>query len=177
MNFETLDYLKRGTPTQRRAFAALAEYAVFSILKDFSPVLAGTIPINIDIEGSDLDIICHCTKRIAFTACLLQNFSTFKGFTLRDGVVGRYHTTVANFRINEFEVEIFGQNRPVREQEAYQHMLIEHAVLQARGEEFRQRIIALKKQGIKTEPAFAEALGLEGDPYVALLNYGVNAAK
>ncbi len=37
---------------------------------------------------------------------------------------------------------------------------------------FRQEIIALKKQGYKTEPAFAMALGLKGDPYYKeLLNY------
>ncbi|MNO76159.1 hypothetical protein D3C76_672280 [compost metagenome] len=34
---------------------------------------------------------------------------------------------------------------------------------------FRERIILLKTSGWKTEPAFAKALGLEGDPYEALL--------
>lgn len=48
-------------------------------------------------------------------------------------------------------------------------MLIEHQILLEKGESFRQEIISLKKQGIKTEPAFAQLLGLSGDPYEAIL--------
>jgi hypothetical protein len=50
-------------------------------------------------------------------------------------------------------------------------MITEFRILQLRGEEFRHDIIALKKSGLKTEPAFASLLGLSGDPYEALLNY------
>jgi len=50
-------------------------------------------------------------------------------------------------------------------------MLILHRLLQERGEAFRREIIALKQRAYKTEPAFAKALGLEGDPYLALLRY------
>ena len=50
-------------------------------------------------------------------------------------------------------------------------MLIEHRLLQERGEAFRRAIITLKQRGYKTEPAFAKALGLKGDPYLALLPY------
>ena len=36
---------------------------------------------------------------------------------------------------------------------------------------FRRQIIDLKKQGLKTEPAFAKLLALTGDPYVELLSF------
>lgn len=49
-------------------------------------------------------------------------------------------------------------------------MLIEYNLLKTYGDPFRERIIQLKKQGIKTEPAFAQLLGLKGDPYLALLD-------
>jgi hypothetical protein len=39
------------------------------------------------------------------------------------------------------------------------------------GERFKNEVIKLKKQGIKTEPAFASLLGLPGDPYGALLKF------
>ncbi len=78
---------------------------------------------------------------------------------------------VANFKVDSFEIEIFGQNIPSERQNAYRHMLIEHKLIIERGENFRQKIIELKQKGFKTEPAFAILLGLEGNPYIELLKY------
>lgn len=52
-------------------------------------------------------------------------------------------------------------------------MLIEHQILQSENEDFRLKIIELKKNGYKTEPAFAKLLDLEGNPYHALLAYQI----
>lgn len=68
-----------------------------------------------------------------------------------------------------FEVEIFGQTTPTRSQFAYRHMIIEYNLLNKYGEAFRQQIIELKQEGYKTEPAFAIALDLTGNPYLELL--------
>lgn len=38
----------------------MSQYQIMEILQEFDPILVGTFPINIDIETSDLDIICHC---------------------------------------------------------------------------------------------------------------------
>ncbi|MNK30599.1 hypothetical protein D3C87_490190 [compost metagenome] len=53
-------------------------------------------------------------------------------------------------------------------------MLIEHQILQEKGEDFRLKIIALKRNGYKTEPAFAKLLNLQGNPYLDLLKYEVS---
>ena len=50
-------------------------------------------------------------------------------------------------------------------------MIIEHHILQQEGEDFKRKVVALKESGMKTEPAFAQLLGLDGDPYLALLEY------
>lgn len=76
---------------------------------------------------------------------------------------------VASFQLDDFSIELFGQNIPTRQQPGYRHMLVEYRLLQDYGEDFRQQIIQLKQQGIKTEPAFAQVLGLPGNPYEALL--------
>jgi len=47
----------------------------------------------------------------------------------------------------------------------------EFQILEKEGEAFKHKIIALKKQGVKTEPAFAKVLDLVGDPYEAILKY------
>ena len=48
-------------------------------------------------------------------------------------------------------------------------MIIEHKILAAHDNDFKTEIIKLKQAGLKTEPAFARLLGLDGDPYEALL--------
>jgi hypothetical protein len=48
-------------------------------------------------------------------------------------------------------------------------MIVEARLLAIFGPDFQSGIVALKERGIKTEPAFALALGLDGDPYRAVL--------
>ena len=80
---------------------------------------------------------------------------------------------VANFQLDEWPVEIFGQNRPVLEQNGFRHMVIEHLILEELGEDFRRQVVELTRSRIKTEPTFCRLLQLTGDdPYEALLNYG-----
>ena len=68
-------------------------------------------------------------------------------------------------------IEIFGQAIAVTEQQAFRHMLAEHFLLKKYGEPLRKEVIELKKAGLKTEPAFAKALMLEGNPYQSLLRF------
>jgi len=49
-------------------------------------------------------------------------------------------------------------------------MIIEYRILLEKGEDFRKQLIELKRQGLKTEPAFALLLGLESNPYTELLS-------
>ena len=171
-NFETIAYLKTGNPRQQKAYKVLEELGIMEKLQEFTPVLTGTIPIGIDIETSDLDII-GCYKTAPDFATVLQlHFGHQTGFRIAVKTKRGTETVVAVFVSGGFVIEIFGQPVPVGQQNAWRHMLIEHAILQEQGEEFRQQIIGLKKQGIKTEPAFAQLLGLSGDPYLALLQYG-----
>lgn len=172
VDFTTIEYLKSGNEKQRRAHEVLSKHHLFEKLKEYSPVLAGTIPIEIDIEDSDLDIICEVDLR--FEEDFLEDLM-FSKLIPQDAEVKIEHPVLdgekcitINFRLEEFPVEIFGQNRPVKEQNAYRHMIAEYKVLQEKGENFKQKIIELKKQGIKTEPAFGMLLGLE-NPYEDLL--------
>lgn len=139
------------------------------ILQDFDPIVVGTIPIGIDIDSSDLDIICFWQDQHFFNRKLADNFMIFEAFQIRIVTINSELTTIANFHIDHLEFEIFGQNVPSKSQFGYRHMLVENKLLLERGEDFRQEIINLKQQGYKTEPAFAKVLGMEGDPYQALL--------
>lgn len=140
-------------------------------LKSFDPILVGTIPICIDIENSDLDIICYANNLPAFKQSIETLFGNEKELKIWERTERNGQAVVANFIADNFIIEIFGQAIPSKQQNAYRHMLIEHQLLVENGEEFRQDIIKLKQEGYKTEPAFAVLLGLKGDPYKALLEY------
>lgn len=170
-DFLAINYLKSGTARQRKAFEVLNENLILQKLSDFMPVLVGTIPINIDIDSSDLDIACYWTHKNHFIETVKNHFSEEKGFQIYEKEISGIAAVVANFFVDDFEIEIFGQNLPVEEQFGFRHMIIEAKILEEKGGDFRQKIIALKKSGIKTEPAFAQLLNLKGNPYEALLNF------
>ncbi|MCB2407962.1 DUF4269 domain-containing protein [Hymenobacter lucidus] len=164
-------YLKTGSRRQQRAYAVLAELNIWSVLRCFDPVLAGTIPLGIDGPGSDLDLICEVSPeaRPGFRELLQRQYGHLPSFRLRQHVIGGQESVVCNFRYGGEVLEIFGQGLPTARQNAYRHMLVEYAVLQAGGETWRRAVRQLKVQGLKTEPAFAQLLQLAGNPYEALL--------
>ena len=55
------------------------------------------------------------------------------------------------------------------DQYAYRHMIVEARLLKIGGPAARPAIRRLKREGRKTEPAFAHYFDLEGDPYETLL--------
>lgn len=174
MDFRNIKYLKEGNDKQRLAYSALKDNAILDILHKYDPILVGTIPICIDIETSDLDIICCFKNKLEFIEVLEHYFGSYEKFSLREIDTSNANAVVCNFYCNGMEIEVFGQVLPTLQQAAYRHMLIEYKILQEKGEDFREQIITLKKQGYKTEPAFALLLGLEGNPYKALLDLEID---
>jgi hypothetical protein len=65
-DFSNIEYLKSGNQKQQEAFEILTQNKILSKLAEFDPIFIGTIPINIDIENSDLDIICHWKNKTRF---------------------------------------------------------------------------------------------------------------
>lgn len=172
--FLTIDYLISGNVRQQRAYQELLSLNVFEHLKPFQPILTGTIPIDIDIASSDLDIICFCEDQASFKKKVKENFGQYPNFHMMTVVNRSENTTVATFQGEYFLIELFCQAIPTTEQYAFRHMIIEDALLTRFGDSFKAEVRALKRAGYKTEPAFAQLLGLSGDPYDALLEIDVN---
>ena len=171
IDFTNIEYLKEGNERQRRAYLELTKLSVFENLQAYKPILTGTVPIGIDLPESDLDIICECSDHDEFTETLTLLYSEKDNFKTRTNDWNNLRSTVATFLSGEFKVEIFGQNCPTENQNAYKHLLIEHRILNSNDDEFRAAVIRLKQEGLKTEPAFARLLGLSGDPYNELLRF------
>lgn len=169
LDFTNIEYLKYGNVRQRDAYAELKRLKIFEDLKNHHPILAGSIPIEIDLPASDLDIICECNNQQDFSELLNKLFKNKKGYRINFKNFKGKQATIAKFESNGFAIEIFGQNIPTDQQNAYRHMLAEYKILNSKGLEFKNAIKELKAEGIKTEPAFAKLLGLKGDPYLELL--------
>ncbi len=171
-DFTDITYLKTGSEIQRRAYKILTIHRIPELLECYTPLLAGTVPIDIAVEKSDLDILCFWEHKADFINSVEGSFGKYPGFGIRNIRKGGKDTVIANFVADGFPVEIFGQNIPVTEQEAYIHMIAEEALLREKGEEFCRNVKKLKREGYKTEPAFGILLGITGDPYSTLLAYG-----
>lgn len=174
MNFDNIEYLQFGNSRQQQAYFTLTSNQILSKLKRFEPILVGTIPISIDIENSDLDIICCFANKQNFLETITCNFGNEKNFVIREQKSMGVSAIVANFVVDNFEIEIFGQSIPTKQQFGYRHLIVEHNLLNEYGEKLRQQIIELKRKGHKTEPAFGIAIGLKGDPYIELLKFETN---
>ncbi|WP_074409055.1 MULTISPECIES: DUF4269 domain-containing protein [Aquimarina] len=168
-DFRNIAYLKFGNIRQRKAYDTLLGLDIMQVLKAYTPILTGTIPIDIDVPQSDLDIICKCEDHAKFSNMVIGLFQKEKGFAISTRTYGKTKRTICRFRSNGFDIEIFGQNIPTEQQDAYRHMIVEHKILKEKGVEFRSKIKELKSNGVKTEQAFAQLLGLKGDPYKELL--------
>jgi hypothetical protein len=167
--WQDISYLRAGNERQRRAFRAMHSLDILHILSEHTPVLVGTIPIAIDVEDSDLDIVCEAQDLGIFEDRVTQSFGEHEGFRVRKKLIKGVSSVVASFNHAGFRIEVFGQPQPVTEQHAYRHMVVEARLLALGGEAARREVQRLKRAGLKTEPAFASYFQLAGDPYEVLL--------
>jgi hypothetical protein len=128
-----------------------------------------TVCVDLDTPSSDLDVICEAHDLEAFSTFLSTVFGTFRGFSLRRSDRSP-PAVVAQFFHGSWEYEIFGQNLPVERQAAFRHLVQIDRVLGIGGAAWREAIRTLKLCGLKTEPALARCLGMEGDPYEGVLS-------
>lgn len=167
-NWRDISYLATGTPRQQAAYTALTRLGLCTDLQAYDPVLIGTIPLAIDIAGSDLDIACEAHDLAAFARQLIARYRDAQSFRLAHKSIRDLPTVVATFRYADFDVQLFAQPQPVVAQYGYRHLLVEARLLALGGERARQTIRRLKGSGMKTEPAFARYFGLSGDAYERL---------
>lgn len=168
-HFLTPQYLKNGTETQRKVWAAWETLKITEHLHAYAPTLAGTYPLGIEISGSDLDILCEVYDVEKFELLIQSVFGEYFGFCLRRVVKQELESIVCSFYAEGFEWELFGQSRPVVEQQAFRHLVVEELLLELCDNKVREEIRLFKLSGLKTEPAFARYFSLNGDPYQRLL--------
>jgi hypothetical protein len=168
-NWQDIHYLQAGSPAQQAAYHTLQRHAILPFLEAFKPILVGTFPLDIAIASSDLDIICEVHDFQEFGQLVAQQYGHCPAYTSRQLELGGLASLVISFQLDGMEVELFGQPLAPEQQNGYRHLVIEARLLTIGGPVFKENIIRLKIQGLKTEPAFAALLVLPGDAYHALL--------
>lgn len=170
-DFNDITYLSAGSTIQQKVYRLLSLGVVPDTLSPFSPVVIGTFPLDIAIQTSDIDIACCVSDMGCFRDTLRRHFGFFDRYTFKTRIIQKKTVGIANFMLEDIAIEVYGEDSPVAEQAGYRHMVAEFKLLQKYGDSLRSAVIELKSRGWKTEPAFAEVLGLSGDPYQALLKF------
>lgn len=137
-------------------------------LAGFDPHPAGTPPLGLDRAESDIDLLCHAPDPEALAAVAWADFRHLPGFSVHRWC-GDGRPVVVRFVSAGWPVEIFGSPLPVAEQPGWRHFEAERRLLALGGSGLRRQVIGARDRGLKTEPAFAAVLGLDGDPYAAML--------
>ena len=156
--------------SNQKVWQALEASRVLEVFKPNEPLVAGTFPLGVFNKASDLDILLF-SRNLNETQDQIANQKNWGPIEISRKRINQLETIVARFRFMDVPFEIFAQARHTVLQQAYRHFLIEEKALKYKGTLFFERIVDLRRQGLKTEPAFALALGLEGDPYKELLSY------
>lgn len=144
------------------------ELSLLRVLHPFKPCVIGTPPLNLDVDLSDIDIACSAEDLSHFRHYSHQNFGKLNGYQCYDSTAQNLPAVMVQFHALGWDIELFCQTIPTEQQWGVRHFRIEQRLLELEPS-LRIAVQQLKHRGIKTEPAFATILGLEGDPYIALL--------
>ena len=164
MDFKHIEYMKNGTTMQQKTYRILTELNILNVLAEYTPLVVGTIPINIEIKSSDVDIVCEVHDFQKFEQEVLSYYPQAQ-ISKKENII------VARFVVDELEIELYGSTKKSCETNGYRHMIIEYRILMLANHKFKELIVELKKTGVKTEPAFAKIMQLQGNPYEELLTF------
>lgn len=147
----------------------LTREGVWDALARFHPVMAGSIPLGLDTDASDVDVLVEALDLETFRRVCKRTWGSHPDFFLVDRVWQDLPAVICRVRVDSLLCEMFAQAQPVALHRGFRHLIAEWRLLTAGGDALYQAVRAARRRGLKTEPAFAEVLRLEGDPYVALL--------
>ncbi|HCN48177.1 MAG TPA: DUF4269 domain-containing protein [Chryseobacterium sp.] len=173
-DFSNIEYLKKGNLIQKEIYKILVNKKIIKKLEKYDPKLVGSIPLQINTQTSDVDLICCYNNHASFIEDITSKFCHQKNFSITNSKEYGEETITINFDLSGFHLEIFSQKTQTTNQLAYRHLILEEKILNEYGENFKNKIIELKQIGMKTEPAFCKLLKISGNPYFEILKLEKN---
>lgn len=153
----------------KKVWNAIANSKILRDFKQNTPLVAGTFPLGIQTQASDVDVLLEANDLNAMDRKLRERFGQCLEFRVSREMIEGLESLIVNFIFDDVPFEVFVQNKETVRQTAYLHFLIEERLLKLGGEHLRQNILRTRALGLKTESAFAQVLKLEGDPHQAML--------
>ncbi len=155
----------------RPKFAMLVtELNLFEIFKDKNPFIAGSIPLAIDVSGSEIDFLVSYQNGFDFKSKCTELFGGLPGFEMSQGHANGADYSLCRFNHHEIPFQIFSSVGSTYSQNGFLHFQIEEKLLKYGAINWHNDIINLKSSGLKTEPAFAKLINQDAvDPYLYLL--------
>lgn len=151
---------------QQQAQAAIAKSRVLTRLAAYTPTVVSTIFVGLDTEDSDIDVICYCVNAPRFLETAVTAFGNNNGFE----IVSSPDPIIVRFNVDGFAFEVYACDTPIMEQYGYRHYRIMERLVKLAGKPFQNAVRLARLDGLKTEAAIAQILGLKGDPYHAVLS-------
>jgi hypothetical protein len=148
--------------------SAITRAAIARTLLTFDPRIVGTLPLGLAVPGSDIDVVCHAPDPNIFAETIWRHYQLADGFVLYRWRSGT-RPAIARFIWDGWPFELFGDTRPVAQQQGWIHFEVERRLLALDDGRLRRAVSARRAGGMKTESAFAAALGIGGDPYLGLI--------
>lgn len=167
-NWHRIDYLALGNARQQSAFRALTRSGFWPALQGCGEcAFISTVAIGLDRPGSDLDLLSGADPET-----LARALAPFGPLTLTPHASGAsvLHLELADGTGHSWPIEVFATALPLPDSNGWRHLAIMGRLLHLLGEPFAAQILAARQHaGLKGEAAMARALGLDGDPYQAML--------
>lgn len=153
-----------------KAWKALQESKVLALFRDNNPLVVGTFPLGIETSKSDVDILMESSDLDGMERLLTKHFSHLPNFVVETQDVDELQTLICHFDLNDVPFELFVQNKETVKQTAHRHFLIEERFLKIGGSLFKEAVMKERNNGLKTEPAYAKVLNLNGNSAQLLLD-------
>lgn len=134
--------------------AFLQESQILDQLQEYHPLIAGSYPLDLSVDNSDLDIICDCRDQNSFFLELKKLYSDRPHFNIQKNGIRGENSVYCSWRTKNLTIEIFAQSTQSCRQWGFKHFQIEDRVLKLAGPAAYKKIMQLRSQGYKTEPAF-----------------------
>lgn len=162
--------LARGSELQQRAHAALGALSLFERLKVHSPVLVGSLPLDVEPSAAArIEVACSSQNLEAFAGELASELGAQSGFVVEHLLVDASPTVRARFSAHDFDFEISAQPKSVFTQTSVVCVLVSARLLTFAPPEARDEIRSRRASGSTVNEAFAQCFELTGDPTEELL--------